>query len=36
MALADRTPNVHVVEPREVLEGMERYSGKIFQKKHPC
>ncbi len=31
--LAKRTQNVHVVEPREVLEGMERYSGEDYSEK---
>ncbi len=33
LALAEQTPNVHVVEPREVLEGMERYSGEDYSEK---
>jgi hypothetical protein len=32
-ALAGRTLNVHVVEPKEVLEGMERYSGEDYSEK---
>jgi hypothetical protein len=32
-ALAGSTPNVQVVEPKEVREGMERYSGEDYSEK---